>query len=100
MRAGQLRYRVTLQQPDATELSGFADVATVWAEMQFAPAPSETIEAGGVSAVGTQRVRIRYRSDVRASWRLTMDNRIFQINGYGDPDGRKRELLIVCAEVQ
>lgn len=100
MRAGQLRYRVTLQQPDATEQSGFADVDTVWAEMQFAPATNEAIAAGGVTAIGTQRVRIRYRADVRASWRLTMDDRVFQINGYGDPDGRRRELLLVCAEAQ
>ena len=100
MRAGQLRDRVTLQQPDSAEQSGFADVATVWAEMQFAPAASEAMQAGGVTAIGTQRVRIRHRADVRAAWRLTMDDRVFQIHGYGDPDGRRRELLLVCAEVQ
>ena len=44
MRAGQLRYRLTLQQPSTTEASGFADVATVAADLRFQPAPSD-IEA-------------------------------------------------------
>lgn len=100
MRSGQLRYRVTLQQPDATAATGFADVATVWADVQFQPATGEAVDGGGVSAVGTQRVRIRYRSDVRAAWLVTLDDRTFQIGGYGDPDGRRRELALVCAEVQ
>lgn len=100
MRAGQLRHRVTVQQPDTTAASGFSDVDTVSADLMFQPAASDAMDAGGPSAVGAHRVRIRYRSDVRADWRLTEGDRTYQVVGYGDPDGRRRELLLVCTEVQ
>lgn len=100
MRAGQLRYRVTLQEPDAAAATGYSVVATVAAEMQFRPAGAVPITAGGPSAQAAHQVRLRYRSDIRADWRLTVDGRTFQIVGYGDPDGRKRELLLVCLEVE
>ena len=100
MRAGQLRYRLTLQQPSTTEASGFADVATVAADLRFQPAPSEPMQAGGPAAIASHQARIRFRSDVRASWRAVVDGRTFQVTGYGDPDGRQRELLLLCAEVQ
>ena len=100
MRAGQLRYRLTLQQPSTTEASGFADVATVAADLRFQPAPSEPMQAGGPAAIASMQARIRYRSDVRAEWRAVVGSQTFQITGYGDPEGRRRELLLVCAEVQ
>jgi SPP1 family predicted phage head-tail adaptor len=100
MRAGALRYRVTLQEPDATGTSGYADVATVSADVTFSPASGESMQGGGLAAVASHRMRLRYRSDVRAEWRVVLSDRTFQISGYGDPDGRKRELVLVCAEVQ
>jgi len=100
MRAGQLRYRVTLQEPSTTAASGFSDVATVSAELRFEPAPSDPMQAGGPAAIAEHQVRMRFRSDVRADWRLSVDGRTFQITGYGDTDGRRRELKLVCVEVQ
>lgn len=100
MAAGSRRYLVTLQQPDLTGSGGYADVAQVWADMQFQPAGGVPITAGGPSAQAAHRVRIRFRSDVRSDWRLTVDGRTFQIVGYGDPDGRRRELMLVCLEVE
>jgi len=100
MRAGQLRYRLTLQQPSTTAASGFEDVKTVAADLRFQPAPSEPMQAGGPAAVASLQARIRYRSDVRADWRAVVGEQTYQITGYGDTEGRRRELLLLCAEVQ
>lgn len=97
---GRMRYFVTLQEPDSSETSGYRDVAQVWADMQFKPAGGVSIVAGGPQAQASHQVRMRFRSDVRADWRLTVDGRSFQIVGHGDPDGRRRELVVVCVEVQ
>jgi SPP1 family predicted phage head-tail adaptor len=42
----------------------------------------------------------RHRSDITNKKRLVFDGRTFDIRGFWNPDGRERELLISCREVQ
>jgi SPP1 family predicted phage head-tail adaptor len=100
MQAGLLRRRVTLQQPASDVSGGFRDVAPVSAAIAFRPASSVAMAAGGPSASGTYQVRLRYRDDVRAGWRIVEGTRTYQVVGYGDPDGRRAELAVTCTEVQ
>jgi SPP1 family predicted phage head-tail adaptor len=102
MQAGPLaRHRFTWQRPDATAASGYADVATVHGALRTATG-SESIRFGAPTSVVNHVIEIRYRSDIRASWRATdvSSGRVFQVVNYGDPDDRRRRLLVFCAEIQ
>lgn len=97
---GRLSHRVTLQQPDSTATSGFADVVSLFAQVDTVPASARGFDAGGPSAEGSIRIRLHYRSDVRSGWRVVEGDRTYQVSGYGDVDGRRRDLLLTCTEVQ
>lgn len=101
MRAGQLRHRVTLQRPEGT--SGFTDVAIriPAAIALVTPGTAEALRFGAPTSTGHYKVTMRYRRDVKAEWRIVDEGgRVFQIAGYGDPDGRRRELHVFATEIQ
>lgn len=101
MKIGAMNRRVTLQEPDG--VGGFTDVETVWANVQFFRAPDpESLQAGVPMSIAQWHIGMWFRDDVRAEWRIreTESGRVFQVTGYGDPDGRKGELHIRCTEVQ
>jgi SPP1 family predicted phage head-tail adaptor len=94
VRAGALRHRVTLQsrvagspqqrpsgEPDET----WADMATVFAAQQ-------------VHSEITGRIRIRWRTGVNASLRVTYGGRSYNILAVIDPEERHRELVLLMAE--
>lgn len=76
--ASDLRQRVLIEAPTDTPdgLGGYtrawSSVATVWAQVT-ASQGDERFIAQGVRAQASYEVRIRYRSDASASWRLTWD---------------------------
>ncbi|MBE3590005.1 MAG: phage head closure protein [Firmicutes bacterium] len=105
MKAGQLRHRVTIQaQTTAQDEYGqpvqtWSDVATVHAAVEdlsgrefFAAqqVPTETI---------TTRITIRWRPDVSASMRVVGAGRTWDVRAVLDPDGRRRQLQLMCVEV-
>jgi SPP1 family predicted phage head-tail adaptor len=45
-------------------------------------------------------VTIRYRSDVSVAQRIVWGSRTLEIGSIQDPDGRRRSLDLLCAEVQ
>ena len=58
---------------------------------------------GELSAQGAYRIRLRYRNDITARWRLGLKgtSRKFAIAAPPmDPDGRRRELEIRAIEVR
>lgn len=73
--ASDLRHRVALQRPsDASDGQGGASrswttVATVWAQVTPG-AGGERVIAQGVREQSPYDVRIRYRADVTAAWRI------------------------------
>lgn len=101
MKIGQLNRRIELQQPSGLTGSGYATVVTVWAALRSAGG-SEIVKFGGPSSSGQNVATIRFRTDVRAEWRVRepQSGRTFQIASYGDPDGSQTWLQLFCQELQ
>lgn len=106
MRTGRLRHRVEIQQLSTTQ-DGFGEavetwtpVAKVWAEM--IPSLRATREAFAAtseqrSARLSMECRMRYLDglsprETRLRWRGSE----FEVEAVMDPDGRRRELLLLC----
>lgn len=103
MRIGDLKHRVTLQYPAKVPdgMGGstvtWTDAATVWAAI-WPVSASETIQVNQASMTITHRIRIRYRSVLKASWRISWANRYFNIVSIIDPNMAHRWLDILCKE--
>ena len=96
---GDVRARFALQQPTGVPGDSYTTVVAGVPGSIRSAGGGESVKFGGTSAVGQDVVTIRYRSDVRAEWRLTSGGRTWQIANYGDPDGRRRWLRIYCQEL-
>jgi SPP1 family predicted phage head-tail adaptor len=103
MKAGDLRHRVTLQQPVAGSntigeiVNTWADVATVWAAVE--PATGSWYYAGQQAESKVDgRVRIRYRSDVLPTWRIKFGDRYLTIVSILNPNERNKETVIMYTE--
>ncbi len=102
---GDLNRRIVLQQPVETEDGGggktvaWQDVAEVWAQVE--PISSqERLFAGQTMAEVTHRVRLRFRSDVRSSWRIRDGEDHYSLNSVLDLAGARRFLELLCLEVK
>ena len=106
MRAGRLRHRITIQRM-VKERDALGGVAESWCDMVIVSAEIRMINAqerfvGGADqqvATVTHRVKIRYRSDVTPLNRIVHGDRLLDIESAVDPDGRRRELIMMCREV-
>lgn len=104
MRIGAMRHRVALQRPsDELDSAGqpveWLPVDTVWGSVEPLRG-REFWAAQQAHAELTVRVRIRYRSDVKAAWRvLAQDQTLELVAPPVDPDLRHRELELLCREV-
>lgn len=103
MKAGDLRHRITFQYQTkvADGMGGFAttwtDAATVWAAL-WPTSANEVIAANATSMVVSHRIRIRYRSVLKASWRIKFGNRYFSIVGIINPNEKGELLDLMCKE--
>ena len=85
MRIGDLQHRISLEaETKASDLMGGSLV--VWKEMASNIACSiwpisatEQIQSLGSTMVVSHRVRMRYRSDIKASWRLKYHNNYYNV---------------------
>jgi SPP1 family predicted phage head-tail adaptor len=105
MRAGDLIHRITLSAPTQSRgtsggtVKTYVEIATVWANFR------EPVGRNYYAAMQEQNAvpaefRIRWRADVKSTWRVTFGNRTFDINQAQDPDGRRNELVLYCKEVR
>lgn len=113
MRAGQLRERVqilyaakvanTYGEP-VQDWGNPTVTATVWGQLQ--PLMAQAREAFAVNAQQLQakalyQCRLRYRAGLSVvTNRLRIDSRVFEILAVLDPEGRERETVVLCYEVQ
>ena len=106
MRAGLMRHRVTLQtNTPVEEASGggytdsWADTATLWANVQPAPAAGvEGVIAGAERVPLTHTVTTRYRSGITAKHRLKYGTRYLYVTGIQNVGERNREIVLACEE--
>lgn len=106
MQAGKLRQRVEIQTLTTTQdgygemVESWATLATVWGEMR--PSLRATREAFGASveqrsARTTYECKLRYKAGLDPyRTRLVWDGRTFDVESVMDPDGRTRELVLLC----
>ncbi len=105
MRAGELRHRITLQQPVHTrsafneDVTTYADVAMVWGAIEWGSG-RRYLEAKQLNAEVQGVVRIRYRSDIQAQWRIEYGARYFQILSIANAGERNYQLDLICKEAQ
>lgn len=110
MRTGKLRQRVTLQQGTASQNSfgesviTWSTLATVWADVvPLLTQAREQFAQGGdqMQAKAPYQARLRYRAGLSpATNRIIWEGRTLEIESVLDPDGRNREMAVLCYEVQ
>ena len=105
MEAGALRHRVAIQEPVEARnsyneaINTWALVAVVWAWV--APlAGREFFAAEHVQSEITHRVRLRYRAGITSEMRVVYAGRVLMIQSVIDRGERRRELELMCREVQ
>lgn len=105
MRAGQLRHRVTLQSKSVTRDAMGGETITWNDTVTNVPAAIEPLQgrerflAQQIQPELSVRIRIRYRADVQADWRVKYGTRIFAIESPPiNPEFRDRELHLICSE--
>jgi SPP1 family predicted phage head-tail adaptor len=73
----------------------FVTAATIWAAI-WPVSANEVVAANATSMVISHRIRIRYRSVLKSSWRLKFGNRYFAIVSIINPNeaGEFLDLLV------
>jgi SPP1 family predicted phage head-tail adaptor len=100
MEAGQLRHKITIQQPIKNsweEITQWLDVASVWARIEPLRG-QEYLELRHANAEETGRITIRYRPDVTPAMRIAWGSRIYNILAILDPDEQHKLLQIMVKE--
>ena len=107
MQIGKLRSRITIQYPNPTQdptndpVVAWVDLAMVWADIRPVGGQERLQrQADQVVAQVDHRIKMRWRGDVTPKMRVKFGARYFDIGPVDDPDGRKRELVLQCREVQ
>ncbi len=106
MQAGKLRERITIQNEViardsfGAENNSWRTVATVWGSVRPGAAGERFISAADqMQATITHTIRIRYRAGLDPKQRLIVDGKLLGIQSVVDPDGRKRDLVLLCLEI-
>ena len=106
MRAGRLRHKVVLQQPNPTvdtygqPVRGWATVATVYAAVEPLNG-REFFKAQEIQSETKVRMRLRYGSELAsltAAWRVTFDGKVYNILSIIQPSEINQEIILMCSD--
>ena len=103
MRIGDLNKKVLIQYPTKAgdNMGGWTttwnDGDSVFASIWPITA-AEQIQAGASTMVVSHRIRMRYRSDIRANWRLKYHHKYFNIVSIIDRNMNHRMLELLVKE--
>ena len=103
MKAGDLRHRITFQyQTKVSDGMGawttaWVDAATVWAAI-WPVSANEQIQAQAPVMIVSHRIRIRFRRNIKASWRVRFGLRYFNIISIINPNEKSELLDLMCKE--
>lgn len=95
-----IQREVVTRDTFGAEVNPWTDVATVWASVRPGASGERFISAADqVQATITHTVRVRYREGLSPKMRLKWEGRFLGIQSVVEPDGRKRELVLLCLEI-
>jgi len=100
----QMRNQLTIQTNTPTrgtsgaEVDSWADTVTVWTRKAHKNS-REYFAAQKVNSETTDLFIIRYRTGVTTKNRVKYGSSYYDIVGANDPDGRKKEIHLLCKEV-
>ncbi len=95
--------RITLQAKTKVPDGGggftdtWVDMATIWAGV-WPVSAREITEANATVMVISHRIRIRYRSVLKAGWRVKFGNRYFSIVGVTSPNEGREWIDLLAKE--
>ena len=104
MRAGQLRNRIVIEAPGATQnaygepVETWTTFLTTWAKREDLTG-REALLASQTQAEVTTRFVTRYAEGVTAKMRITSDGQLYNVESVQDPEGRRRTLVIMAKRV-
>ena len=104
MQAGKLRRQITIQSRTAAQSGSgevsytWATLATVWSERIDLRA-GERMMASQPTAVLDSVFVIRYRTDVDSTMRVVDGGDTFEVDAVRNPEGRNRQLELLCKKV-
>lgn len=102
MRAGTLRSRITLMQPqtvasDWGNTISYVSAGDVWASVLPTKA-AEAVADQGVQLKTSYTIRTRYRDDISSDWQIVYNGKTFDIAGIVNVGNRNKELEITATE--
>lgn len=103
MQAGDLRRRITIQSKSVSrntvgdEVITWPTLATVWAAVEPALG-REYLEGRSREAEITIKIRIRYRSGVKPTMRVTHGSSTYEVVSVQEVRTERRELVLMCRE--
>lgn len=101
--AGDLNKRIVLQYKTRVAdgmgawTETWNDAATIWAAI-WPTSAAELVAANATSMVVSHRIRIRYRSTIKSSWRVRFGNRYFAIVSIINPSEKNEYLDLMVKE--
>ena len=105
MNAGDLRHRITIQQNTPSQnshgepVASWSTLATVWAAVEPLTG-REFFTTEQVQSELSVRFRIRHRTGITPLMRISWDSRTFTIENVIRVQENKREIHLMCSEVQ
>ena len=103
MPIGDLNKRIEIQAATrvSDEMGGFTEtfstIATVWAAI-WPLSATETVQSMQTDMVVSHRIRMRYRSMMRPSWRLKFGEKFYNIVSIINPNMKNEYLDIMAKE--
>jgi len=104
MNIGSLNKRINLECETRVS-DGMGGTINSWREMAadvaaaiWPVSASERVQQMGTTMTISHRIRIRYRSDIRTSWRIKFKDRYFDIVSLINPNMESRILDIMAKE--
>jgi SPP1 family predicted phage head-tail adaptor len=105
MNIGSMKHRVNIEAPTLVPdgMGGFTatytTIATSIAASIWSITANEQIQANASTMVVSHRIRMRYRSDIKANWRLKHENKYYNIVSIIDQNQDHRMLELLCKAV-
>lgn len=103
MRAGDLRHRITLLRKesviddDGYSTDNWLKFGRPWAEkLAMGSNRRQYFAAAAINSEHQEVFRIRYRAGITAGMIVRFDGNDYDIKAVQDPDGKRRELHLIC----